>query len=164
MERTRVPFQKYRHPVDRGEGFMPPTSHRFSPHHHQDSRWVGNRNPVNDHLRHRRSNMGNIRRTNQRFDDAGSGELKLDDYFRPEGRITSARFPPQRGFKLEESYNFKRHDGRYEEMIQEARHCDARRHGDDNYKAACNPQTIEEFHCAADQRTLPKTARKDVSS
>ncbi|XP_031114529.1 uncharacterized protein LOC116018704 [Ipomoea triloba] len=158
MERPRVPFQKYRHPVDRGEGFISPTSHRFSPHHHQDSRWVGNRNPVDDHMRHRRSNMGNIRRTNQRFDDAGSGELKLDDYFRPERRITSARFPPERGFKLEESYNFKRHDGRYEEMIQEARHCDARRHADDNYKA------VEEFHCAPDQRTLPKTARKDVSS
>lgn len=165
MERTRVPFQKYRHAVDRGEGFTSPTSNHFSPHHH-NSRWMGNQNPVDNHLRHRRSPMGNIRRATQRFDDGGSGRLKSDDYFRP-GRITSARFLPERGFKLEESCNYKRHDGssRYE-MIQEARHSDSsivRRHTNDNYKASYNSQTIEEFHCA-DRRNLPKTARKDVSS
>ncbi|XP_019195256.1 PREDICTED: uncharacterized protein LOC109189023 isoform X2 [Ipomoea nil] len=120
MERSRVPFQKYRHP----EGFVSPTNN------HQDSRY---RNPVDNHLRHKRSNMvGNIKRTSQRFDDPGT--VKPDDYFRPE-RITTGRFPPERVFKLEESSNFKRRDSSRYEMMQEGRHFDA----DDNYKGSMQP-------------------------
>ncbi|CAA3003623.1 Hypothetical predicted protein [Olea europaea subsp. europaea] len=155
-ERTRLPYSKPSFASDNGEGYMSPPRGYFSPQ--RNCQWVGERNFMDNCLRHRRSPVRMFRR-NERFDTVGSsGRMKSDNSFRPTTR------PGRFSFTANYDREFKFKAG-YEDRIHRVRLSDddgpVRRfpHDVSNNFDASNNSNKENDVQRTDQRDVPRNAR-----
>ncbi|KAL2540186.1 Uncharacterized protein Adt_01164 [Abeliophyllum distichum] len=160
--RTRLPYSKPSFASDYGEGYMsPPRGGCFSPQ--RNCRWVGDRNFLDNRLRHRRSPVRMFRR-NERFDTNGSsGRMKSDDSFRPTMRPGRYSFMANgdRGCKFEAGYEDRIHRVRLSDDDGSIRRFP---HDVANNFDASNNSNNEDDVLGTDRRDVPRSARDSKRS